>query len=85
MSVGLKDIAKRAGVSITTVSRVLNKQDSGIPISQKIIEKVQRIANQIGYTPNLAARQLVTGKRNVIGIVLERIYMLSTHVNSHIV
>ena len=84
MSVGLKDIAKRAGVSITTVSRVLNKQASGIPISQKTVEKVQRIARELGYTPNLAARQLVTGKSNAIGIVLQKIYMLSTHVNSHI-
>lgn len=84
MAVGLKDISKRAGVSITTVSRVLNRQDSGIPISEKTVEKVTRIAREMGYTPNLAARQLVTGRSNVVGIVLDKLNMLSTHVNSHI-
>jgi LacI family transcriptional regulator len=84
MAVVLKDIAKRAGVSITTVSRVLNKQAGSIPISAGTVEKVRTIAQELGYTPNLAARQLVTGKSNVIVILLDKFNMLSTHVNSHI-
>ncbi|WP_041695482.1 LacI family DNA-binding transcriptional regulator [Alicyclobacillus acidocaldarius] len=62
------DIARRAGVSATTVSKVLN----GYPdVSQKTREKVQRITRELGYQPNAAARGLVTRRSMSIGVFFQ--------------
>jgi len=66
----MHDIAKKAGVSSATVSRVLNKKSSTIPISPKTRDKVLSIAKELGYLPNLMARSLRTKKTNTIGVVL---------------
>ncbi|GEO28135.1 LacI family transcriptional regulator [Alicyclobacillus acidoterrestris] len=67
------DIAKRAGVSATTVSKVLN----GYPdVSMKTREKVQRITDELGYRPNAVARSLVTRRSMTIGVFFQ------DHVNS---
>jgi DNA-binding LacI/PurR family transcriptional regulator len=66
----LDDIAKRASVSISTVSNVLNKKSTSIPISPKTKEKVLRIAKELNYKPNLFARSLRTKKSNIIGVVV---------------
>ncbi|WP_341465690.1 LacI family DNA-binding transcriptional regulator [Clostridium pasteurianum] len=60
------DIAKEAGVSITTVSRVLNNKEN---ISKKTKEKVQSILNKYNYTPNAIARGLVAKSMKSIGVV----------------
>ena len=57
MAVTIKDIAKMAGVSITTVSRILNNKEGFI--SEATREKVLRIVKEQGYTPNSFARSLV--------------------------
>ena len=62
------DIARRAGVSATTVSKVLN----GYPdVSAKTREKVQRITNELGYQPSAAARGLVTRRSMSIGVFFQ--------------
>jgi DNA-binding LacI/PurR family transcriptional regulator len=57
----LKDIAARAGVSISTVSRVINNKDSKAA-SAEVQEKIWSIVRETGYTPNIAARSLKLGE-----------------------
>lgn len=63
----LKDVAEYAGVSPTTVSRVLNNRGY---ISEKTREKVYDAINAINYFPNEMARTLTTKQSNIIGLIL---------------
>ena len=54
--VTLKDIAKEAGVSVMTVSRVVNQRYS--EVSEENIAKIQEIIEKLGYIPNSSARSL---------------------------
>src|SRR6266487_4886066 len=69
MSVRLEDIAKETGFSISTVSRVLS--NSNYPVSEQIREQVIRVAETLGYQPNIAARSLRTDRTNTIGILVD--------------
>ena len=60
------DISKKAGVSIATVSRVLNNSPK---VSQKTKERVLEIINESGYEPNAYARGLGSGSMKTIGIL----------------
>lgn len=71
MAVTLKDIAKKAGVSITTVSRVINNKDSIIPIKEDTKNKVLEIAAELNYRPNINARSLSTKKSYNLGLILD--------------
>ena len=65
--VTLKDIAREAGVSVMTVSQVLNgKTSHANPRNRELIHE---IARRLNYQPNLNARRLVTRKTNVIGLL----------------
>lgn len=64
----LKDIAERAGVSMMTVSNVINGKHSRV--SKKTIEKVNSIIKECGYVPNLSARSLTNRTSNIIGIII---------------
>lgn len=57
MKVTIKDIAKEAGVSITTVSLVLNDRPSRIPEETK--DRIKAIAKKYNYSPNIVAKSLV--------------------------
>jgi DNA-binding LacI/PurR family transcriptional regulator len=61
MSVTLKDIAKKANVSISTVSRVINN-DTAKPASKDTADKIWAIVKEMGYTPNQSARKLIKGE-----------------------
>jgi LacI family transcriptional regulator len=63
----LEDIGRLAGVSRSTVSRVINDQAS---VSPDVRERVQEVIRRTGYTPNVAARSLVSGRSGVIGLVI---------------
>jgi len=65
----IKDVAKAAKVSYSTVSRVLTGDSR---ISEPTRNKVQRAMEQLGYHPNAIARSLVRRKSNTIGLVLSR-------------
>ncbi|HUX19990.1 MAG TPA: LacI family DNA-binding transcriptional regulator, partial [Spirochaetia bacterium] len=69
MSKSMKDIAAKAGVSVSTVSRVLNNTSTSIPVSSATIKKIKNIAQKIGYRPNVFARSLRTNKSNMIGVM----------------
>lgn len=66
MSVTIKDIASLAGVSYSTVSKALN--DSPL-VKENTKRKIFRIADQLGYVPNFAAKSLVSKKSNTIGLL----------------
>lgn len=61
------DVAKAAGVSQTTVSRIVNGHPG---VSERTRAKVQAAIEQLGYRPNLSARSLVTSRTQTIGVVL---------------
>ena len=62
----LKDVAKLAGVSTKTVSRVVNNQGE---IRQETRERVQAVIEQLGYRPNVLARSLIHQRTNTLGVV----------------
>ncbi|MGM0507997.1 MAG: LacI family DNA-binding transcriptional regulator [Fusobacteriota bacterium] len=66
----IKEVAKRAGVSISTVSRVIN---NSAKVSKDIKKRVEKIIEETGYRPNSLARGLINDKTNVIGVILPRI------------
>lgn len=63
----IKDVAKRAGVAISTVSAVINRS---APVSEETIEKVERVIAEIGYLPHGAAQSLRSGHSRVVGLIL---------------
>ncbi|MCY6483133.1 LacI family DNA-binding transcriptional regulator [Clostridium aestuarii] len=67
MAVTISDIAKKAGVSQATVSRVLN--NSGY-VKQETREKILKIIKELNYTPSAIARSLSTNKTNTIGVIV---------------
>lgn len=66
----LKDVAKLANVDVSTVSRALNNTSYVHPDTKK---KVYKAAEQLGYRPNLIAKSLRQGRKNVIGVVVPTI------------
>jgi LacI family transcriptional regulator len=67
----LKDIAARAGVSVSTVSYALNEQ-STLPLSDTTKATIRRIAREIGYVPNGLARSLQAGSSRTVGVLLDK-------------
>ena len=63
----IKDIAERCGVSVSTVSRVLNNHPD---VSERIRTKVMDVVNEVHYVPNSSARDLVRTKSDAIGLVV---------------
>lgn len=67
MAITVKDVAKKAGVATSTVSRVVNNHPS---ISDATRKKVQKVMQEMGYVPNIAARNLGKRTSNAVGIIL---------------
>ena len=65
--VTIRDVAKQAGVSIKTVSRVVNNQSE---VSSNTREKVQQVISELDYRPNSNAQSLVSGRTKTIGVVI---------------
>ncbi len=63
----IKDIAQIAGVSLATVSRVVN---NGPKVGDATRKRVKRVMQELGYRPNANARALVTQRSQSLGIVL---------------
>jgi len=62
----LKDVATRAGVSTSAVSRTFTP---GASVSERMRKKVEKAANELGYSPNFLARSLTTRRTKLIGLV----------------
>ncbi|QFG00656.1 LacI family transcriptional regulator [Psychrobacillus glaciei] len=67
----IKDIARVAGVSITTVSRVMNNKAEGM--SKETRKKVLQVIEELNYQPNKLARGLVTKRSNMLGLIVPNI------------
>ncbi|WP_341281962.1 LacI family DNA-binding transcriptional regulator [Paenibacillus sp. FSL H8-0537] len=67
MAPKIKDVAKYAGVSVTTVSRVLNGEKY---VKDDLKARVQKAIDDLGYSPSHIARSLVRKKTNLIGVIV---------------
>jgi DNA-binding LacI/PurR family transcriptional regulator len=63
----INDVAARAGVSISTVSRVMRQ---GGDVSDSTRERVQRVVDELGYRPSAIARALVSGETRVLALLV---------------
>lgn len=72
-ALSIKDIAKKANVSITTVSFIINGKGVEKNISTAVIERVEKIIEEDGYKPNQVARSLRMGTSKIIGLIVEDI------------
>ncbi len=61
----LKEIAREAGVSISTVTRVINKNSTNVA-SKEVQDRIWEIVRRTGYTPNATARSLKTGAAKAV-------------------
>ncbi len=66
-SISIADVAKRAQVSISTVSRVVNRSNLVNEVTRR---RVQAAIDELGYRPNLFARGLMTRRSEIVGLVL---------------
>jgi LacI family transcriptional regulator len=65
--VSIKDVAKKSGLSTSTVSRALNNQYG---VSKRTMELVNQAVQELGYVPNLQARELVNKRSNLVGVII---------------
>jgi LacI family transcriptional regulator len=68
--VTIRDVASKAGVSVTTVSRVINGKDD---ISEETFNKVQAVVQELGYASSLAARGMRSHRTNVVGLIMPEV------------
>jgi LacI family transcriptional regulator len=71
MKSNIKEVARRAGVSIATVSRVFNRSSL---VTKETSDRVMRIARQLKYSPNASARSLSMKKTYTFGVLLPDLY-----------
>jgi DNA-binding LacI/PurR family transcriptional regulator len=70
-AITMRDVAQLAGVSQSTVSRVLNQSaDSAVPISEDTVQRVYDAVKQLGYYPNLTARSLRGQKTQLLAMMI---------------
>ena len=70
-TVTIREVAHQAGVSVATVSRVLNEKG---PVATATRERIREVAERLRYVPHGAARSLITNKTNAIGVLLPDIH-----------
>jgi DNA-binding LacI/PurR family transcriptional regulator len=69
-AVSIRDVARRAGVSIATVSRAVNR----IPtVDPALADRVWKAIEEVGYLPNTQARALVSGRSRMLGLIVSEI------------
>ncbi|GIP20303.1 MULTISPECIES: LacI family DNA-binding transcriptional regulator [Paenibacillus] len=71
MKVSIFDVAKKSGLSVVTVSRVLNNAPS---VREKNRDKVLQAMKELNYQPNAAARSLARGRTGIIGLSLSTLH-----------
>ena len=67
--VGIRAVARLAGVSIATVSRTLN----GTVVDPKMVKRVRKAVDECGYVPNTLGRALVSGRSKILGIIISNL------------
>ena len=66
-SVTIQDVAKAAGVSVSTVSRVLNGK---VDVASETQDRIRSVIDDLGFTTNLAARSMRSHKKNLVGLIM---------------
>jgi len=66
-TVTIQDVAKTAGVSVSTVSRVLNGK---VDVASDTQDRILSVIDDLGYTTNLAARSMRSQKKNLVGLIM---------------
>ncbi len=66
-TVTIQDVAKTAGVSVSTVSRVLNGR---VDVASDTQDRIRSVIDDMGYTTNLAARSMRSFKKNMVGLIM---------------
>lgn len=66
-AITIRDVAEEAGVSVSTVSRVLNDKDD---VAAETYARVQDVIRELGYTSSLAAKSMRSRRTNVIGLIV---------------
>jgi len=74
MRITIKDVARMAGVSPATVSRVINRKIKGY-MGEKTKQKVLRVIQQLDYTPDTRAQSLRGAKTGLIGVIIPEVYI----------
>lgn len=69
--VTIRDVARAAGVSVATVSRVYN---GSLLVRQETSARVREVAQRLGYSPHGAARSLITSRTHTLGVLLPDLY-----------
>lgn len=70
-TITIRDVAREAGVSVATVSRVLNDT---VRVTDDTRNRVRSIAERLGYTPHGGARSLITGRTGTLGVLLPDLF-----------
>ncbi|HSM72326.1 MAG TPA: LacI family DNA-binding transcriptional regulator [Anaerolineales bacterium] len=76
-AVTIQDVAKTAGVSVSTVSRVINGK---VDVSSETQKRILSVIDDLGYTTNLAARSMRSHRKNLIGLVVPDILPYSIEI-----
>jgi len=71
MTITIKELAQKCGVSIATISRAMNDDPKVTPATK---EKILTLAKKLNYNSNLLARSFVTKKSNIIGLIMPDIF-----------
>ena len=66
-AITIRDVAKMAGVSVSTVSRVLNGK---VDVAKETKNHILAVIDDLGYSTNLAARSMRSQKKNLIGLIM---------------
>ena len=66
-TVTIQDVAKTAGVSVSTVSRVLNGK---VDVASDTQDRIRAVIEDLGFTTNLAARSMRSHKKNLVGLIM---------------
>lgn len=78
----LEDVAEKAGVSVITVSRVINSPEK---VKQETRERIRHIMDELGYSPNFAAKALVRKKTGIIDVYIPAAINLSNPFVMHFI
>jgi LacI family transcriptional regulator len=70
-SITIRDVARKAGVSVATVSRYINQN---APVSEKLAVRIEEVMDQLDYVPHETARQLALSTKNAVGLLLTNMH-----------
>jgi LacI family transcriptional regulator len=70
VTVTLAEIAQVAGVSVSTASRALS--NGNYPLKEETRQRILKLAEEMGYKPNLVARSLQSNRSHLVGVIVDR-------------